>query len=157
MVIARQAKTFICSRCPYQQSARVARCLENGTSSRAFTKTAPLPQQRAQASAKDHGETASSEENKGNEEEQGGMSRRLAQMTDESIQQGGLSAKKTIEEGGFSEELKRQLEARIQNSSFKSDNPTAFAQADMPVRPKPCQQTHFKTNPIPVQRGQRYA
>jgi hypothetical protein len=61
------------------------------------------------------------------------MSRRLAQMIDESIQQGGRGAKKAIEEGGFSEELKRQLEARLLDSSFKSGNPAAFAQVNMPV------------------------
>ena len=65
------------------------------------------------------------------------MSRRLAQMTDESIEQGGRSAKKAIEEGGFSEELKHRLEARIQESSFKNENPAAFAQVNMPVRSKP--------------------
>ena len=64
------------------------------------------------------------------------MSRRLAQMTDESIEQGGRSAKKAIEEGGFSEELKRRLEERIQESSFKSENPAVFAQVNMPVRSK---------------------
>lgn len=55
-------------------------------------------------------------------------------MTEEAVEQGGRSAKKAIEEGGFSEELRRQLEARIQDSSFKSENPAAFAQLNMPVR-----------------------
>ena len=58
-------------------------------------------------------------------------------MTDESIEQDGRSAKKAIEEGGFSEELKRRLGERIQESSFKSENPAAFAQVNMPVRSKP--------------------
>lgn len=67
---------------------------------------------------------------------EGRMSGRLAQMTDEMIEQDGQRAKKAIEEGGFSEELKRKLEARLQQSSFRSENAAAFAQASLPVRPK---------------------
>ena len=65
--------------------------------------------------------------------EQGRMSFRLAQMTDENLGQGGRDAEKTIQEAGFSEELKRQLEERIKDSTFKSENPAAFAQLNMPV------------------------
>ncbi|KAK4695838.1 hypothetical protein P7C71_g1994, partial [Lecanoromycetidae sp. Uapishka_2] len=60
------------------------------------------------------------------------MSRRLAHMTEESIEHGGRGAKKAIEEGGFSEELKRQLGARIQDSAFRSENSAAFAELNMP-------------------------
>ena len=65
--------------------------------------------------------------------EGGGMSRRLAHMTEESIETGGRGAQKAIEDGGFSEELRKKLEARIQDSTFKSENPAAFAQLNMPV------------------------
>lgn len=61
------------------------------------------------------------------------MTRRLAQMTDESLEQGGRSAQNAIKEGGFSEELKSRLESKILDSKFKSDNPAAFAQLNMPV------------------------
>lgn len=61
------------------------------------------------------------------------MSRRLAEMTDESIEQGGRSAQKAVEEAGFSEELKRRLEARITDGKFKIKNAAAFAQVNMPV------------------------
>ncbi len=54
-------------------------------------------------------------------------------MTDESIEQGGRSAQKAVEEAGFSEELKRLLEARIADTQFKTENPAAFAQVNMPV------------------------
>lgn len=67
-------------------------------------------------------------------EQHGGMSRRLEQMTDESIERGGRSVEKIVEEAGFSKELKRQLEERIMNGKFKSDHPAAFAQINMPVR-----------------------
>ena len=62
------------------------------------------------------------------------MSERLAQMTDGMIEQDGRSTKKAIEEGGFSEELKKKLEARLQEHLFRSENATAFAQANLPVR-----------------------
>lgn len=64
---------------------------------------------------------------------EGRMSSRLNQMTDESLSHGGRSAEKFIEEAGFSEELKRQLEERIKESTFRSENPAAFAQLNMPV------------------------
>ncbi|MCJ1284448.1 hypothetical protein MMC26_003780 [Xylographa opegraphella] len=68
------------------------------------------------------------------EQEQGAMSRRLADMTERTFEEGGRSAQKSVEEAGFSEELRRSLEARIGNSSFKSANPAAFAQINMPSR-----------------------
>ena len=73
------------------------------------------------------------------------MSRRLAEMTDETIDQGGRSAQKTVEESGFSEELKRRLEARILDSKFRSDNPAAFAGLNMPVRRPTAAQTQSLT------------
>lgn len=62
------------------------------------------------------------------------MSRRLAEMTDETIEQGSRHAQKAIQEPGFSEEMKKRLEARILDSKFKIENPVAFAQMSMPVR-----------------------
>lgn len=65
--------------------------------------------------------------------ELGAMSRRLAQMTDESLEEGGRSVPKALDQANFSEELKARLEARILDGNFKSDNPAAFAQLNMPV------------------------
>ncbi|KAL8813073.1 MAG: hypothetical protein Q9200_000540 [Gallowayella weberi] len=53
-------------------------------------------------------------------------------MTDENIQQGGSAARKALDEAGFSEELKRRLEAKITNSNSRTDYPAAFAQINMP-------------------------
>jgi len=61
------------------------------------------------------------------------MSRRLADMTDETLESGGRTARKAVDEAGFSEELKKRLEARIQDSTFRSENLVAFAQVNMPV------------------------
>ena len=63
---------------------------------------------------------------------EGAMSRRLEEMTEQTVEGGGRRAHKYVEEAGFSEELKRRLEARIADSNFKNANPAAFAQVDMP-------------------------
>ena len=62
------------------------------------------------------------------------MTERLIQMTEDMIERDQRSAKRAIDEGGFSEELKGKLEARLQESSFRSENAAAFAQANLPVR-----------------------
>lgn len=62
----------------------------------------------------------------------GAMSRRLSEMTEETFEQGGRSAQKAMDEAGFSEELKRRLEAKIADSTFRNENFAAFAQLDMP-------------------------
>lgn len=137
MVIVRKVVPFICTRCLYGQLACPSFRPQNDRISKAFATSTALPQKNEHASAKSEDHTKTHVEITEDGGEPGGMSRRLAQMTDESIEQGGRSAKKAIEEGGFSEELKRRLEARIQESSFKNENPAAFAQVNMPVRSKP--------------------
>lgn len=74
------------------------------------------------------------EEPSGKEGIQGRMSQRLLQMTEESIEQSGRGMTKAIEEGGFSDDLKKQLEARIQDSTFRTENRPALAETNMPVR-----------------------
>ena len=54
-------------------------------------------------------------------------------MSEESVEGGGRSAAKAVEEAGFSEDLKRELEEKIASSSFRSENASAFAQANMPT------------------------
>ncbi|TKA66181.1 hypothetical protein B0A49_08347 [Cryomyces minteri] len=61
------------------------------------------------------------------------MSRRLAQMSDESLEVGGRSARRAVEEAGFDEDLKRRLEERIAGASTRNDYPSAFAQAELPT------------------------
>ncbi|KAL8769279.1 MAG: hypothetical protein Q9209_004661 [Squamulea sp. 1 TL-2023] len=60
------------------------------------------------------------------------MSRRLSEMTEDTVEQGGHAARKAMDEAGFSEGLKRRLEAKIVDGIFKNDNPAAFAQVNMP-------------------------
>lgn len=61
------------------------------------------------------------------------MSRRLAQMTEDAMLEGGRSARRNIEHAGFSEELKKQLEGRVTAAAFKSENAAAHSIVDMPV------------------------
>ncbi|KAI9875843.1 MAG: hypothetical protein M1830_007914 [Pleopsidium flavum] len=66
-------------------------------------------------------------------EEKGAMTRRLEELTNRTIEESGERSKKAFEDAGFSEELKRQLEERIEMSKFKSDNAAAFAEAELPA------------------------
>lgn len=67
------------------------------------------------------------------DEETGAMSRKLEQMTEESLENSGARAGKTVEEAGFSDELKKRLEARILDANFRNENVQAFAAASMSV------------------------
>ncbi|KAF2154697.1 hypothetical protein K461DRAFT_266082 [Myriangium duriaei CBS 260.36] len=60
------------------------------------------------------------------------MSRRLSEMSEEALETGGRSARKAVEEAGFSDDLKRELEERIANAGFRSANAQAFAQVNLP-------------------------
>ncbi|KAK4928096.1 hypothetical protein LTR28_011916, partial [Elasticomyces elasticus] len=60
------------------------------------------------------------------------MSKRLSEMSDETLETGGKSVRKAIEEAGFDEQLRKKLEERIANASFRSKNASAFAQAELP-------------------------
>ncbi|KAL8901394.1 MAG: hypothetical protein Q9207_005226 [Kuettlingeria erythrocarpa] len=93
-----------------------------------FHSSAHLPQDDGPVYASAEGDTANEKAGPNG----GAMSRRLSQMIDENIESGGRPAGKVIHEAGFSEELKKRLEAKIEDSSFRNENPAAFAQLDMP-------------------------
>ncbi|KAI9683872.1 MAG: hypothetical protein M1829_004206 [Trizodia sp. TS-e1964] len=61
------------------------------------------------------------------------MSRRLEEMTDQSLQESSRRADKVIAEAGFSEELKRKLQERIAKASSRTINPQAWAEIDLPA------------------------
>jgi hypothetical protein len=61
------------------------------------------------------------------------MSRRLEEMTNDLMTEGGSSSKRTVEEAGFSEELKSKLVERLAAASFHSDNAQALAISRSPV------------------------
>ena len=82
---------------------------------------------------KSDGNGEQSEPRQEEKEERNAMSRRLEEMSEHAIETGGRSAAKAVEDASFSEELKRQLEEKIANASFRSDNAAAFAQVNMPA------------------------
>ena len=73
-------------------------------------------------------------QNDDGQKEQGAMSRRLSEMTEQTVLEGGRSAQRDMQQVGFSEELKRQLEERIAGSSFRNEFAAAHSLVDMPVR-----------------------
>lgn len=60
------------------------------------------------------------------------MSRRLAEMTERNLEEGGRSAQKAVEEAGFDEDLKQKLLERVTGSNFKSQYASAFSEVSMP-------------------------
>ncbi|KAF2400751.1 hypothetical protein EJ06DRAFT_537646 [Trichodelitschia bisporula] len=68
----------------------------------------------------------------GVEEEKGAMARRLEQMSHDSLESSPRSAQKVVEEAGFSEDLRRQLEERIAGAKFKSEHASAIALSRLP-------------------------
>lgn len=129
MNIAKRASSYI-SPCLYSQSSFFARAGNNGVQARGFAQSTDSPQEIT----KDDKFKGDPEAN-GQGQAEGRMSERLDQMTNAMIEQDGRRVKKVIDEGGFSEELKKKLETRLQESSFRSENAAAFAQASLPVRP----------------------
>ncbi|KAM0693652.1 hypothetical protein Q7P36_006908 [Cladosporium allicinum] len=111
-----------------------ARCLRVRTKppSRAAAGTARF---QSTDTTKDVSQASQEQQNgtSGKEKEGGAMSRRLEEMASENLQTGGRSARKAVEEAGFSEELKARLQEKIATSSFRSDNASAFAQAELPA------------------------
>ena len=129
MNIAKQLYPSTRIRYLYKPSPLLASFREYDTVSRSFAQSTALPPNTSKED-----ESTSTSEAGVQGQENGRMSGRLAQITDELIEQDGRRAKKAIEEGGFSEELKKKLEARLQESSFRSKNAAAFAQTSLPVR-----------------------
>ena len=66
-------------------------------------------------------------------EEQGAFSRRLSELAQETIDTGSKSDHNLMQNAGFSEELKKQLEDRIAQTTFAAQNQRAASQVNMPV------------------------
>ncbi|KAK5045675.1 hypothetical protein LTR84_009044 [Exophiala bonariae] len=65
-------------------------------------------------------------------EQEGAMSRRLAEMVEETMDTGSKSDRKLMQDVGFSDELKKQLEERIAQTAFAAQNQQAASQVSMP-------------------------
>ncbi|KAL4886763.1 hypothetical protein BJY04DRAFT_178312 [Aspergillus karnatakaensis] len=64
--------------------------------------------------------------------EEGAMSRRLSEMTEQAILEGGRSTRKNLFTVGFSEDLKKQLEERVAEAAFRSEHAAAHSVVNMP-------------------------
>jgi hypothetical protein len=62
--------------------------------------------------------------------EQGAMSRRLGQMTEESLESAGRSARKLVQEAVFDDNLRKQLEERIAESSAQQESLQPFSEVE---------------------------
>ena len=66
------------------------------------------------------------------EPEQGAMSRRLSEATEEALYTGGRAGRKAVEDAGFSDELKQKLLEKIESQNFRSENAAAFMEVETP-------------------------
>lgn len=89
------------------------------------------------------GETVTNQD----EKEEGAMARRLSQMTEDAMLEGGRSAQRNMEAAGFSEDLKKQLEERVKAASFRSEYAAAHSILDMPVRIASISNYHAAADP----------
>ena len=126
MLIGPRGTLLICDSCLLRSSVVAPRVLPSHKNAKRSIKLSPLSKHDVQGPTSQDGVVTEVDE-------QGRMSQRLSQMTEEAIEQGDRNIEKVIEGGDFSEELKRKLEQRIQDTSFRNENPAAFAELDMPV------------------------
>jgi hypothetical protein len=118
-----RAKLWTCSRClRAQQRGNASRFIIPGAS-RSISTTLP---RRTKAKAGIDNDTRSPSE------EMGALSRKLSEMAEEAMDTGSKSDRRLVQEAGFSQDLKKQLEERIASSSSTSQNQQAFSQANMP-------------------------
>ncbi|KAK3064037.1 hypothetical protein LTS18_010716, partial [Coniosporium uncinatum] len=136
MPVATSASQYVCARC---LRARRATTRAASTTLRriavANTRSFITHSPRFAASYNDEGGKGEAKGKDGGSErkEQGALSRRLEQMTEESLESSGSSsARKVIEEAGFDESLRLKLEQRIADASFRSQHAGALAAAELP-------------------------
>ncbi|KAH7397586.1 hypothetical protein BKA64DRAFT_42064 [Cadophora sp. MPI-SDFR-AT-0126] len=138
---------YICARCLRGTQQRHVFPIKPGTTSRQFSRCLPLrsSQQDNAGKLKDKedqssleskilnaaSETSSEASQSNAVSEQGAMSRRLAEATEEALIEGGRAGRKAVEEAGFSEELKNKLLDRVETAKFRAENAAAFAEAGL--------------------------
>ena len=128
MLRMRVAVTWTCSTCLRAQGTSAIKLSKPQAHPRTFTSRSPL-----EAAENNAQHNRNKEDKSYAASERGVMSQRLANMAEEAMETGGRSSRKVMEDAGFSEELKKQLEARIATSGFKTANQQAISQVDMPV------------------------
>ena len=125
----RRVSARICSDCLPTYSLRAIRT-QKLNASRTFSSHSPLSATQS-AAPKDEDED---DKPKNGGQEEGAMSRRLSDMAEEIMDTGSKSDRRLMEDAGFSAELKRKLEERISQTTFRAGHQQAFSEANMPVR-----------------------
>ena len=131
----RGASNWICSNCIRLQKLHGNQSIPWRFHLRPFSSAEQLSEGQATAPKNDEDVRPQDEGEK--EKEIGAMSKRLAEMAEETMDTGSRSDRKMMEDAGFSEELKKQLEDRITQTAFRSQNQQAVSGAEMPVRRLP--------------------
>jgi hypothetical protein len=132
----------ICARCLRASRRYHASRIESRAPARRFSRLLPLRNTPQDAAKVEEEEVIPSPESpiaipsnssskKHEEPEQGAMSRRLAEATEDALLEGGRAGRKAVEEAGFSDELKNKLLERIEAAKFKSEHAAAFSEAEM--------------------------
>jgi hypothetical protein len=134
---------FTCARCLRASQRDNALFSRSRTAPRSFSNLSPLnssPQPKVEnkedqssieAQILGQSPKESQQAPKNVKREQGAMSRRLAEATEDAVLEGGRAGRKAVEEAGFSEELRQKLLERVEAHKFRSENASAFAEAGM--------------------------
>jgi hypothetical protein len=118
-----------CLRAQKRRNLAASRLKESSTIRKSFSSASPLREDAS--SQKDIPKAGESSHD--DQKEEGAFSRKLAEMTEDAILEGGKSAQRNMQEAGFSEDLRKQLEERVKAAAFKSEKAAAFSVLDMPV------------------------
>lgn len=131
---------YICARCVRAKRPRIAA----QTSTSIYHIATATRRRYAQSSAarkedegtkvteEDRAERRDGASENGKQDDDGAMTRRLRDMSEEALELGGRSAQRTVSEAGFSEDLKRQLEERIASANFRAEHRNVFAEVGLP-------------------------
>ncbi|KAK3396861.1 hypothetical protein B0T20DRAFT_357044 [Sordaria brevicollis] len=66
-----------------------------------------------------------------NDDEQGAMTRRLAQATEDALLTGGIAGRRAIEQAGFDEDLRNRLLAKVASAKFASEHASSLSEAGL--------------------------
>ncbi|KAH8670204.1 hypothetical protein BGZ60DRAFT_375452 [Tricladium varicosporioides] len=135
-----------CARCLRASQCRNVVTIESQPARRIFSTSSPFRDSSGRTVTSEQGgagsievqilqesESSSSSTNAQakNGKEQGAMSRRLAEATEEAVLEGGRAGRRAVEDAGFSEELKAKLLEKVEAHKFRSENAAAFAEAGL--------------------------
>ncbi|KAH9859542.1 hypothetical protein IAQ61_011323 [Plenodomus lingam] len=129
-------RPYICARCLRAKRPSIPRASIATDHVRQYANATPQRSNNDETQEDDSRvEISGPQEVKAERREEGALSRRLRSMSEEAIASGAHGAVKAVQEsGGFSEELKAQLEQRIAGASLRSSEANLPAAASRHVR-----------------------